>query len=135
MTIDAIRARDILGASLIDDLDAALLPLQVIAGIDAGDVAGQVFAGFDWKAATRAQRLDRLRVWIAAERANLSNGAGPFTVENYAALHFLLHSLEELGFSEHLPQTMNNARHAMAALRKAYPLADQYAQTQKRKIG
>lgn len=135
MTIDAIRARDILGASLIDDLDAALLPLQVIAGIDAGDVSAQVFAGFDWKAATRTQRLDRLRVWIAAERAHGSDGDSPFRVDHYAALHFLMRALEELGFSEHLPATMNNARNAMAALRKAYPLADQYAQQQKRKIG
>jgi hypothetical protein len=134
MTIDAIRPFDIVKAVTIDDCDAALLHLQVIAGIDAGDVAGQVFAGFDWKSSSYAMRCDKIAEWLKAERVYTQEKQSPFTVEHYAALHFLMVSLESLGFSEHLPHSMNNARDAMAALRKAYPLAEQYAQKQKRKL-
>jgi hypothetical protein len=131
MTIDAIKPSDILTAIRFDDLDKALSYLQIIAGIDSGDVAGQVFAGFDWRSADYPKRVEKLKIWLAAERTYSGDKACAFNVEHYHALDFLLRSLEDLGFSQHLPRVMEGAREAMTALRADYPMAAQYAQKQR----
>jgi hypothetical protein len=134
MTIDAVMPADILFAIKRDDLDDAVRYVQTIAGVDSGDVASQVFAGFDWRNADLRSRQNKMLEYVKAERTYAGAQASAFTVENYAALDFLMRSLEDLGFSQHLPRVMDGARDAMAALRKAYPLAEQYAQQQKRKL-
>lgn len=126
MTIEAVTLNDLLKSSVMRSTEEALLPLQIIAGIDSGDVAGQVFAGFDWPNATQGERLAKLIAWVNAERGAVATQASPFTVENYAALDFLVSALEDYGFSERLPRMMENARKAMAALREAYPICAVY---------
>lgn len=126
MTIEAVTLNDLLKSVEKSTVDDALLPLQVIAGIDSGDVAGQISAGFDWTKASSGERLAKLFAWINAERSQIATVASPFTVENYAALDFLISALEDYGFSEHLPRMMGNARNAMASLREAYPICAVY---------
>ena len=66
MTVDKITFGDILRSAEIDDLDAALLRLQQIAGIDGGDSVATVFSGGEaeaWPscgASTGCSRLDRV---------------------------------------------------------------------------
>jgi hypothetical protein len=66
--VAAIKLNDIGRASQIDDVDAALLTLMNIAGIDDGGVAGIVFSGFDWGGASQSERVDQLAEWIRTER-------------------------------------------------------------------
>jgi len=66
-TLRNIKESHIATAITTDDLDAALAPLQRLAGITEGDVAGVEFSGFDWKAATPSERYWRIRHWLAAE--------------------------------------------------------------------
>jgi hypothetical protein len=56
-------------ASQNNDLDAALKQLMDIAGVTTGDVAAQVFSGFDWAGADQWSRVERLARWIRAEKA------------------------------------------------------------------
>ena len=67
--VAAIELDDIGRASQIDDVDAALLALMNIAGIDDGGVAGIVFSGFDWNGASQSERVDQLAEWIRTERS------------------------------------------------------------------
>jgi len=69
MTITNIKMDDIGRASQNNDLDAALRPLMDIAGITTGDVAAQVFSGFDWQNADQWARVQQLAAWIRAEKA------------------------------------------------------------------
>lgn len=126
MTIEAITINDMLKAIRFDDQDKAISYLQIIAGIDGSEVAEKSLAGFDWQSSDLAQRLDRLFIWVKAERAHAESGGAPFNLEHYASLDFLMQSLEELGFSAHLPMVMNNARRAMTALREAHPICAAY---------
>jgi hypothetical protein len=64
--VSAIKLDDIGRASQIDDVDAALLPLMNIAGIDDGGVAGIVFSGFDWSGAS-IRNVDR---WLNGSEQN-----------------------------------------------------------------
>ena len=60
-------------ASNQPDLDEALYPLQVAAGIDQGDVAGMFFSGpngEEWPCATPARRLELLQAYIEVERVH-----------------------------------------------------------------
>jgi hypothetical protein len=69
--LDKITESDIQRAIEIDDIDAAVLGLQTIAGIDDGGIASVCFSdiGFDWPTASREQRLDKVRGWLKVEAA------------------------------------------------------------------
>jgi hypothetical protein len=56
-------------AAANDDLDAALLPIMNLCGIEDGGVAGQVFSGFDWPTATKTDRMAKLEYWLRVEGA------------------------------------------------------------------
>lgn len=130
--IDSIKLSDVIAASRLDDQDKAIGSLQIIAGINGGDVAGQVFSGFDWRSSSEVDRSIKIVEWINAEKSYANAGRGPFTIEHYAALHFLFKALEDFKFSQHLPHSMENARRAMAALRKQFPLCDAWVRSQRR---
>ena len=66
--LDNIQQSDLADAAIIDDVDKALAPLQAIANIETGDVAAQVFSGFDWTTASYDERLAQLRSWVRIER-------------------------------------------------------------------
>ena len=68
MTVKTITFGDILNSAAIDDLDAAVLRLQDIAGIDDGGVASQCFSGFDWEKEKRGERIKALAFWLGVER-------------------------------------------------------------------
>jgi hypothetical protein len=64
----SIRHNDVLTAMLMNTLDEACAYLQHKGGITSGDVAAQVFAGFDWQCADLTTREAMLRKYIAAEQ-------------------------------------------------------------------
>ena len=71
MTVDKITFGDILRSAEIDDLDAALLRLQQIAGIDGGDSVATVFSGGEaeaWPSSTRDERTSMLAYWLSIEQ-------------------------------------------------------------------
>ena len=65
--LNKITAADIARATENDDIDAAIAPLQNIAGIDDGGVAAHCFSGFDWQNASHAEREEQIRDWLRTE--------------------------------------------------------------------
>jgi hypothetical protein len=71
MSVTRIRIEDVGRATQIDDLDAALLTLMKIAGIDDGGIAGIVFSDFGpeaWEQADQWTRVQKIAEWIRTER-------------------------------------------------------------------
>lgn len=66
--VEAVKDSDIEAAALIDDLDAAVLSLMEIAGIDDGGVAAHCFSGFEWETADAHERVTQLHHWLRTER-------------------------------------------------------------------
>ncbi|MCK1671089.1 hypothetical protein [Bradyrhizobium sp. 150] len=69
MSVFQVTDSDIVAAARVDDVDAAVLTLQNIAGIDDGGVASICFSGFDWAAASNVERIHQLHAWLRVERA------------------------------------------------------------------
>jgi len=67
VNVACVKDSDVEAAALVDDLDAALLPLMNIANVSDGGVASMVFSGFDWSAATTDQRVRQLHHWLKTE--------------------------------------------------------------------
>ena len=65
--VTAVKDNDVEEAALIDDIDAAILKLQNIAGINDGGIAAQCFSGFDWTNADTAARVHQLHYWLRVE--------------------------------------------------------------------
>ncbi len=57
-------------ASLKHDADTALHLLMTIAGITSGDVAAQVFSGFQWDLEDQWTRVQKIAEWIRAEKCH-----------------------------------------------------------------
>jgi hypothetical protein len=68
MTVNIIKFGEILKSAEINDIDAAVLRLQNIAGIDDGGVAAQCFSGFTWEEANRGDRIKQLAMWLSVEQ-------------------------------------------------------------------
>lgn len=51
----------------MSDVDDALASIMTVRGIESGDVAAQVFSGFDWTAASRTERAAAVTRWLNAE--------------------------------------------------------------------
>jgi hypothetical protein len=69
MNINRITMDDVGRATQFGSLDAALQSLMAIAGIETGDVAAQIFHGFDWGKADQWRRVQQVARWISAEKA------------------------------------------------------------------
>jgi hypothetical protein len=69
MSVFQVTDSDIVAAARVDDVDAAVLMLQNIAGIDDGGVASICFSGFDWEVASNIERIHQLHAWLRIERA------------------------------------------------------------------
>jgi hypothetical protein len=70
MSVKNITFGDVLASAAIDDIDAALLPLMKIAGIDDGGIAGIVFSGGEaesWPQESMRSRAAMLCHWMAVE--------------------------------------------------------------------
>lgn len=51
-------------------LDTACMAIQRIIGVQSGDLAGVIFSGFDWEAASVQDRAAMLRIYLNAEIAH-----------------------------------------------------------------
>ena len=67
MTKRLVLDSQIRHASEMNDLDAACLFIQNLLGVTEGDVAGQVFSGFDWNSATVENRMHMMRAYVSTQ--------------------------------------------------------------------
>lgn len=73
MSIYEVTDADIKSVLEIDNLDDALFPLQEIAKVESGDVAGMVFSGYEdqyveWHNGAPEKREAMIRHWIDTEK-------------------------------------------------------------------
>lgn len=61
------RRDEIRNAADAPDIDAAIGPLMIRAGITDGDIAAAVFSGFDWTEALPAEREQMIDRWLETE--------------------------------------------------------------------
>jgi len=69
MTVRNITMGDIVTAAKVDDIDAAIAPLQDKAGITDGGVAAVAFSGLDWDTARINTRVVWIVRWVKLEQA------------------------------------------------------------------